>query len=97
MAVCPNCNETKKIYGSPDALLIPPRWKECPSCNRTGHVSSAGWRKCDNCGGWGEIVKLTSLGPDPCPECVGRGIVPSRAPGESDKERKGRSIRIDID
>ena len=97
MAVCPNCNERKKIYGSPDALLIPPRWKGCPSCDETGHVSGANWRKCGSCGGWGEILKLTSLGPEPCTECNGRGIVPSKASEESGKKRRGRSIRIDFD
>jgi len=94
MAVCPNCNGERKIYGPPGALKINADWKRCPSCRGTGEVRGY-WRKCGNCGGWGEVGYL--INPDPCPECNGRGIVPSRASEESGKKRRGRSIRIDFD
>ncbi len=95
MAVCPNCNGRGKIYGPAGALKMNAVWKNCPSCQGKGEVSGY-WRKCDRCSGWGE-VGYVFLNPDPCPDCNGRGIVPSRASGESDKGRRGRSIRIDID
>ena len=93
MAVCPNCNGKGKIYGPPDAMKISAHWKTCPSCLGKGEVSGH-WRKCDGCNGWGEVGYL--INPDPCSECNGRGIVPSRASGESDKSRRKRSIRIDF-
>jgi DnaJ-class molecular chaperone len=95
MAVCPNCNERGKIYGPPGTLKMNAHWKECPSCHGTGEVQGY-WRKCNRCKGWGE-VGYVFISPDPCPECNGRGIVPDRAPDESDKKQRGRSIRIDFD
>ena len=95
MAVCPNCNGSKEIYGPPEALKINAFWKKCPSCHGSGEVSGY-WRRCDRCGGWGEVGYVL-LNPDPCPECIGRGIVPSRGSGESGKKRGGRSIHIHLD
>jgi DnaJ-class molecular chaperone len=95
MAVCPNCNGRGEIYGPHGALKMNAVWKKCPSCRGAGDVDGY-WRKCDRCKGWGE-VGYVFLNPDPCPECNARGIVPSRPPEESHKERKARSIHIDID
>ena len=94
MAVCPNCNGKKMVYGPPDVWELDAEWKKCPSCLGTGAVSGY-WRKCDSCRGWGEVGSWVN--PEHCTECNGRGVVPSRATGESGKKRRARSIRIDFD
>jgi DnaJ-class molecular chaperone len=96
MAVCPNCNAVGKIYGPPSAIAMKAiaHWRTCPSCYRTGVVSGY-WRRCDRCKGWGEVGYV--INPNPCPECNGRGIVPSIALGELDKRQRKPSMNISFD
>lgn len=95
MAVCPNCNGQKKIYGPQGVLKMNAGWKECPSCGLKGEVSGR-WRKCEKCTGWGQ-VGYVFISPDPCPECNARGIVPDEPPEEPATRRRGHSIRIELD
>ena len=92
MAVCPNCNGRGNIEGPPGVEIL--RYeKKCPSCHGTGEVSGP-WRICDECEGWGTVGEIFSTR---CDNCNGRGIVPSRASGESGRRRRGRDIHIHFD
>jgi len=78
---------------------------ECKVCNGVGHEKSVNFKKCDYCGGQGQIkeTRNTFFGSysqvNACPNCRGAGEIPEKLCPQckgSGRVEENRSARVDI-